>query len=159
MNAIANLTYRNIKHVKSDTTHVLFSADTFFCCPLEGGNARILDFVEVLYSFGDIDHQVGTSSIGAETPNLPGIGNIPTKLVSHNTGTGLEIVTGRNLAVLDSLGELLVYGHRLDVETIVLVLRLGQGDNGRLSPDGLAVGHNGVGDLEGNTGVVFLEIL
>jgi hypothetical protein len=77
-----NATHRDIKNVKADSAHVFFTKNTFFCCPLEGGDARILDFVEILYTLRDIDKQVRTSSIGTETPDLPGFGNIPSEFIS-----------------------------------------------------------------------------
>lgn len=127
--------------------------------PLESGNARILDFVKELDSLGGVDQEVGSGSIGTEAPNLPGVGNIPTELVGEDTGTELEIVTGTDLAVLDSLGDLLIDGLGSDVETVVLVLRLGEGGHGGLGGDTLTVTDDGRGDLEGYTGVVLDEIL
>ena len=152
-------THGNIEDVDSDTTHVFLSADTLLSSPLEGGDTRILDFVQVLHALGDIDHQVGTSGIGTKTPDLPGVGNIPSVLVSHNPSTSLEIVTGSNLAVLDSESEFFINGLGLEIQTVVLVLGLGQGYDGGLGLDGLTVTNDGVRNLEGNTSMVFLEIL
>jgi len=112
-----------------------------------------------LHTLGDIDHQVGTSGIGTETPDLPGIGDIPSILVSQDPSTGLEIVTGVDLAVFDGKSELLIEGLGLEIQAVVLVLGLGQCDDGGLSLDGLPVTDDGVRNLEGNTSVVFLEIL
>jgi len=152
-------THSNIKDIDSDAAHVLLSTYTLLGGPLEGGDTRILDFVQVLHTLGDVDQQIGTSSIGTETPDLPGVGNIPSVLVGHNPSTGLEIVTGTDFAVLDSNGELLFDGLGLEVQAIVLVLGLGQGNHGGLDLDGLTVTDDGVRNLERNTGVVFLEIL
>jgi len=146
----------NIEDIDSDTTHVLLSADTLLGSPLESGNTRILDFVQVLHTLGDIDHQVGTGSIGTETPNLPGISDIPSKLVSHNPSASLEIVTGTDLAILDGKGEFIFEGQGLEIQTVMLVLGLGQGNDGGFGLDGLTVTDDGVRNLEGNTGVVFL---
>ena len=112
-----------------------------------------------MHTLGDIDHQVGASGVGTEGPDLTGVRHIPAELVSEETGTELVIVTGVDLAGLDRKGELLLDGESLDVETVVLVLRLRQSNDGGLSLDGLTVRDDGVGDLEGNTGVVLLEIL
>jgi len=90
---------------------------------LEGSNARILDFVEVLNPLGHIDQQIGSSGIGAETPDLAGISNIPAVFISEDTSTELELVARVDLATLDGLGELLIDWQGLDEETIVLVLR------------------------------------
>lgn len=112
-----------IKNVKANAAHRLFCNRALTSSPLETRDNGVLDFVEVLDSFGLVDEQVGTipkeqrlaciltqislkvipSSVGSETPNLPGIGNIPTVLIRKNPGTGLEIITGANLAGLDVL--------------------------------------------------------
>ena len=152
-------THSNIKDIYPNTTHFLLSADTLLGSPLEGGDTRILDFVQVLHTLGDIDQQIGTSSIGTETPDLPSIGNIPPVLVGHKPSTSLEIVTGIDLAVLNSEGELVLEGQGLEVQTVVLVLGLGQGNDGGFSFDGLTVADDGVRNLEGNTSMVFLKIL
>ena len=152
-------TYSNIEDVEADTTHVLFAEDTLLCRPLEGSNARILDFVEVLHTLGDIDEHVRAGGLRAETPYLTRVRYVPAVLVSENTRAGLVIVTSVDLAGLDRLREGLVDGQGLRVETVVLVLRLRKRDNGRLGLDGLAETDDGVRNLEGNTGVVLLEIL
>ena len=151
--------YRDIKNVDTDTTHVLLSTDTLLRCPLERSDARVLDLVEVLHTLRDIDEHVGAGRVGAEAPDLPGIGDVPAELVRERARTELVIVTGADLAGLDGLRELRLDGHGLDEETVVLVLGLGQRNDGRLSLDGLTVTDDGVGDLEGNTSVVLLEIL
>lgn len=117
-------TYSNIEDVEANTTHVLLTADTLLSSPLEGGNARVLDFVQVLNTLGDINEQVRAGGVGAEAPNLPGVSDVPAELVSEDTGTELVIVTGVDLAGLDGEGELLFDGHSLDVETVVLILGL-----------------------------------
>lgn len=151
--------YRDINNVHADTAHVLLSAYTFLGRPLEGSNARVLDFVEVLHTLGDINQQVRASGVGAKTPNLAGIGNVPAILVGENTSAGLEVVTRVNLAIFDGQAELLIYRLGLDIETVVLVLRLGEGNNRGLGLDSLTVTDDGIGLLERNTGVVFLKIL
>lgn len=50
----------NIHDVESDTSHVFFSHDGFLGCPLEGGFAGVLDFIQVLDSLGLIDEKVRT---------------------------------------------------------------------------------------------------
>lgn len=159
MRRTRNQTYSNIKDVQANATHVLLGADTLLRRPLERSNTRILDFVEVLHTLGDIDEQVGAGRVGAETPNLTRIGDVPAILVREDTGAGLEIVTRGDLTVLDGEGELLFDRQGLDVQTIVLVLRFREGDDGGLGLDGLTVTDNGLGDLEGHTGVIILEIL
>ena len=152
-------TYRHIEDVHTDTTHVLLAKDTLLGRPLEGSHARILDFVEVLHTLGGIDEDIGASGVGTEAPDLTRVGDIPAELVGENTRADLVIVTSVDLAVLDGLGKLLLDRLGLGVETVVLVLGLRQGDDGRLGLDGLTVRNDGVGNLEGDTGVVVLEIL
>jgi hypothetical protein len=152
-------TYSNIKNVEADTTHILLSADTLFRGPLEGGNTRVLDFVEVLNTLRGINEQIGASGFGTETPDLPCVSDIPTEFISEDASPSLVIVTGVDGTGLDSLGELLIKRQGLGVETVVLVLGLGQCHNRGLSLDSLTVTDDRVGDLERNTGVVFLEIL
>jgi hypothetical protein len=149
----------HIKDVEADRAHRLLSNRTFTGCPLETRDERVLDFVEVLDGLGLVNQQVGTGSVGTEAPNLTGIGNIPAEVVSEDTRTGLEIVTGVDLAGLDGEGDLLAEGLSSDVETVVLVGGLGQGGHAGLAGDGLTVGDDGVGDTERDTGVVLLEIL
>lgn len=124
-----NETYCDIKNVHSDTTHVLLTAHTLLGSPLEGSNTRILDFVQVLHTLGDINEQVGTSSVRSETPDLPGIGDIPSELIGKNTSSSLEIVTSVDFAGLDGQRELLINGEGLDEQTIVLVLRFRESNN------------------------------
>lgn len=149
----------HIKDVEADSTHGLLGNGTLAGGPLETRDERVLDFVKVLDGLGLVNEQVGTVGVGTETPDLTGVGDIPAVLVGHDTGTSLEIVTGVDLAGLNGKGNLLVHGLGSDVQTVVLVGRLGESGHAGLSSDGLTVGHNGVGDTEGNTGVVLLEIL
>jgi hypothetical protein len=149
----------NIKDVEADGAHGLLSNGTLTGGPLETRNNGILDFVEVLDGLGLVNQQVGTGGVGTEAPNLTGVSDIPAVLVSENTGTGLEIVTGVDLASLDGSRDLLVEGLSSHVETVVLVGRLRQSSHAGCAADGLTVRDDGVGDTEGNTGVVLLEIL
>ena len=157
--ALLPTTYRNIKDVHTDTTHVLLAENTLLRRPLEGSNARILDFVEVLHTLGDINEHVRAGGLRAETPDLTRIRDVPAVLVSEDTRADLVIVTGVDLAVLDGEGKLLIEGLSLGVKTVVLVLRLGESDDRRLGLDGLTVTDDGVGLLERDTGVILLEIL
>ena len=149
----------DIKDVEADGTHGLLSNGTLAGSPLETGDNGILDFVEVLHGLGLVDEQVGTSGVGTEAPNLTGIGDIPAVLVSKDTGTSLEVVTGADTASLNGLGNFLVNRLSSHVQTVVLVGRLRQGSHAGNASDGLTVSNDGVGDTEGNTSVVLLEIL
>ncbi|KAK1256398.1 hypothetical protein MKX07_008657 [Trichoderma sp. CBMAI-0711] len=149
----------NIKDVEADGTHGLLGNGTLTGGPLETRDDGVLDFVEVLDGLGLVDEQVGTSAVGAEGPDLSGVGDIPAEVVSEDTGTSLEIVTGGDLAALDGVGELLVHGLSNHVETVVLVGGLGQGSDAGLGLDGLTVLDDRVGDDQGDTGVVVLEVV
>jgi hypothetical protein len=126
---------------------------------LETSDTRVLDFVKVLHTLGDINQQVGAGGLGTEAPDLPGIGDIPSVLVGKETSSDLEVISGSDGTSLDSLGELLVEGSSRKEETVVLVLGLGQGNHGGLGLDGLTVTDDGVGTLEGDTSVIVLEVL
>jgi hypothetical protein len=149
----------NIKNVEADRAHGLLSNGTLTTGPLETGNDGVLDFVQVLNSLGLVNQQVGASAIGTESPDLSGIGDIPAEVVSQDTGTSLEIVTGRDLAGLNSQRELLADGLSNHVKTVVLVGGLGQSSHAGLALDSLTVLDDGVGDVKRNTSVVLLEIL
>lgn len=149
----------NIEDVEAARSHGLLSNGTLTGGPLETGDNGILDFVEVLYGLGLVDQQVSTSTVRAEGPDLSGVGDIPAEVVSKDTGTSLEIVTGADLARLDGKRELLLNRLSNHVQTVVLVGRLGQSSNARLGSNGLTVLDDGVGDDQGNTGVILLKIL
>ena len=126
---------------------------------MESGNARILDFVKELNSLGGIDKEVRSGTIGTEAPDLSSIGNVPSELVGEETSTELEIVTGTDLALLDSLGDLLIDRLSSNPETVVLVLRLGESRHGGFGGNGFTVSDDGRRDLEGDTSVILDEIL
>lgn len=149
----------HIQNVEADTTHGLLSKHTLTGGPLETGDDGVLDFVEVLDGLGLVNQQVGAVGVGTESPDLTGVSDIPAVLVSKDTGTGLEVVTGGDLAVVDELGKLLSEGLSVHVQTVVLVGRLGQSSHARLASNGLTVLDDRVRDDQGNTGVVLLEIL
>ena len=49
-------------HLEYNTAHVLLAHDTLLGGPLEGGNTRVLDLIQVLHSLGHIRQQVGACS-------------------------------------------------------------------------------------------------
>lgn len=149
----------DIHEVEADGSHGLLGNGTLSAGPLETRDDGVLDFVEVLDGLGLVDQQVGTGTVGTEGPDLSGVGDIPAVLVGEDTGTELEIVTSTDLATLDSEGQLLLDGLSNHVQTVVLVGRLGQSSDAGLAGDGLTVLDDGVGDGQGNTSVVVLEIV
>lgn len=102
------VTYSDIKHVETNSTHGLFGENTFLGRPLESRNAMVLDFVEVLNTLGNINEKIGASAFRAKAPNFPGVRNIPIVLVGENTSSGLEIVASTNFSALNVLCQLLV---------------------------------------------------
>ena len=149
----------HIEDVEANRAHGLLSNGTLTGGPLETRDERVLNFVKVLDGLGLVNEQVGTSGVGTETPDLTGIGNIPAVLIGHETSTSLEIVTRGNLTTLNGKREVLLHRRGGNVQTVVLVGRLGEGSHARLRGDGLTVGHDRVGDTKRNTSVVFLKIL
>lgn len=100
--------YRHIENVYTNTTHVLLAKNTLLRRPLERSNTRILDFVEILHTLGDIDQDVGASCVGTKTPDLTGVGNVPAELVGEDARADFVIVAGVDFARLDGQRELLV---------------------------------------------------
>lgn len=149
----------DIKDVPADGSHGLLGNGTLAGSPLETGDDGVLDFVEVLDSLGLVNQQVGAVGVRTEGPDLTGVGDVPAEVVSEDTGTGLEVVTGVDLASLDGQGQLLVQGLGSHVDTVVLVGRLGQSSDARLGANCLTVLDDGVGDDQRNTSVVVLEVV
>lgn len=149
----------NIHDVEANRAHWLLSNWTLAGSPLETGDNRILDLVKVLDGLGLVNENVGTVGIWTETPDLTGVSNVPSVLVSEVTGANLEIVTWANLSVLNVKGNLLSEWLGDHVNTVVLVWRLGESGDAGLSGDSLTVSNDWVGDAEWDTGVVLLKIL
>lgn len=150
----------DIMNVDTDTTDVLVAHRTFLGGPVESSDNRVFDFVQVLNSLGNINEHVGTIAIGTEAPDLTGLTGIPAELVGEDLTTLLLVITGTNLAILDSLRETRSEGLSSHVETVVLVGGLGQADLAGGLGNGLTVGDDRVGRVKLNTtAVLFAEIL
>lgn len=149
----------NIHDVEADRAHWLLSDWTLTGSPLETGDDGILDLVKVLDGLGLVNEDVGTVGVWTETPDLTGVSDIPSVLISKVTGTELEIITWRDLSGLNVERNLLREWLSDHVDTVVLVWRLGESSDAGLSGDGLTVGDDWVGNAEWNTGVVLLKIL
>ena len=89
--------------------------------PLEGSDARVLDFVQVLDSLGLIDQKIGTGRIRTETPNLSSIGNVPAVFVGEMSGTNLGIVSRGDLTSFDFSREFFRHGLSLHEQSVVFV--------------------------------------
>eukprot|EP01137_Pigoraptor_chileana_P031526 Opistho-2@19439 len=149
----------HVHDVEAASAHVLVAEHTLLGRPLEAGNARVLDLVEVLDSLGGVDEHVGASRLGAKAPDLAGLCDVPVVLVCEVASLDLGILLGGDGAAVNVLGETLLHGGGLHVNAVVLVGRLREAGNRRELGNSLAVRHDGVRLLEGNPGVVLLEIL
>ena len=69
---------RHVVDIYSDSSHLLIAQHTLVGGPLESSNNGILDLVQVLYSLGHIDNNVGAGTIGAPAPDLTGVVYVPT---------------------------------------------------------------------------------
>ena len=67
--------------------------------PLESSDDRILDLVEVLHSLGAVDEDVGSGGVGAEAPDLTGLGHVVFVLVGQVATADLEVVTSVHLTL------------------------------------------------------------
>lgn len=149
----------DIKDVEADSAHRLLTNGTLTGSPLETRDNGVLDFVQVLNGLGLVNQKVGARGVGTETPDLSAISNIPSMFISEVTSTLLEIVTGSNLALLDIKADFLRKRLSREIETVVLVGRLGQSSYRGGGSDSLTVLDDGVGNTERDTSMVVLKIL
>merc|ERR550539_826507 len=149
----------NIVQIEADTAHVFVAQNFLLGSPLEAGNTGVLDFIEILNSLGAVNEDVGSQGLGAEAPDLPGLSDVVVVLVGEVTGSGLQLVPGGHLAVVDILSKTVGHGDGPHEQPVVLVGRLRQTHLVGLLRDRLPVGHNRVGLLQGNLGVIFLQVL
>ena len=149
----------NILDVESDTSHVLISHDTLLGSPLEGSLDGVLDFLEVLNLFGDINDEVGASGIGTEAPDLLGIIRIPLIVILKHSGSFSQLLLGGNLVIFDGLRELITQWRSGTEDSVMLVGRLGEADLGGLLSDSLLVGNDWVTLLDWALSVLLFEIL
>jgi len=66
----------NVIIINQLTTHVLFSEHAFLDGPLEASDDRVLDFVQVLDTLGNVNNDVGASAVWTEAPDLTGFSDI-----------------------------------------------------------------------------------
>lgn len=71
--------------------------------------------IALLNTLGRVDDEVRPAAIGGESPDLPGVGDVPSVLVGEDTCSELEVVTRPDLALLDGLGKLLLDRLSLDL--------------------------------------------
>jgi len=118
----------NVVDVESDSSHVLSGQDSLLGDPLVGSDNRVLNLRKVLNSLGDVDANIGSIGVGSKTPDLSGLSNVPAVLLSELSSSELEVVLGIDVSIVDGLRETLGEGRSSDVESVVLVGRLGQTD-------------------------------
>jgi hypothetical protein len=111
----------DVDDVETNASHVLLAENTLLGGPLERSDHGILDFVEVLNSLGDIEHDVGAVGFGTESPDLPGIGLINVVLLGQDLGTLLGVVSGIDFTLFNGFGETLGEGLGSDPQSVVLV--------------------------------------
>ena len=70
----------------------LWRKSYLFGSPLESSNNGILDFIQVLYTLGAVDQNVGSHGVGAEAPDLPGFSDVIFVLIGQVTTTDLEVL-------------------------------------------------------------------
>ena len=149
----------DVHEVEPAAAHLLLAEGSILASPCEAADDGLLDLEQVVDSLGGVDEQVGSGSVGAEGPDLTGLGDIPAVLVGHLPSLELLIGLGADLSVVDGEGQLVAEGLGLDEETVVFVGGLGEEGGGALLRDGLPEGDDGVADLDLGSHEVFLEIL
>jgi len=84
----------DVHNVVTGSTHDLLGTWSLLRSPLEGGDARILDFREELNSFRGVNKEVGSSAVWAEAPDLSGVSDIPSVLVRKHRARSLKSSRG-----------------------------------------------------------------
>jgi len=84
----------HVENLEAATAHVFLAENSFLGRPLEGSDARVLDFIEVLDSLGGIVENVGSGGVGTEAPDLSGLIGVPFVLVGENLGSDLGVILG-----------------------------------------------------------------
>lgn len=126
---------------------------------MEASDNAVLDLVQVLNTLGAVDEQVGASALGAEAPDLSGLGHVILVLLAQVSGSDLKVLTRVDLVLVDIIGQTVRHGASLHEQTVVLVRRLGQAHLGRLVDDCLTIGYDWVAHLDRDTSVILFQIL
>ena len=114
----------HILDIEADTAHVLIGHHTLLGGPLEGSFHRVLDFIEILDLFGNINEQVGAGGLWAETPDLLCIVGVPLIVVLEHASTLFHFLLGGNLLFLDGVSEVISERSGSAEDSVVLVGRL-----------------------------------
>jgi len=138
----------NIQQVPTDTAAILLGKNTLLGGDLEAADNGVLNFVEVLHGLGGVDDKVGAGGFGSETPDLAGIVDVPFVLLVQDLGTSLLLITRGDGSLLNLLDQFLLERAGNHVQAVVLVGRLGKAGLIRGTDDSLAVGNNGIRNLD-----------
>jgi len=151
----------HVVDVEADTAAILVAKDALLGSPGEGGDARILNFVQVLHSLGHVHEKVRSGVlVGAKAPNLTSIGGVPLEFLCENASASLHILTSFDLTLVDGFGQVLFERLAGHVQTVVLVGGLGEASYGGEGRDGLAIRDDGIGGDDLHTGAeLFLQIV
>lgn len=106
--------------------HLKFTAAHLFSRPLETSHHAVLNLIEILNPLCHVYQQVGPGSIWTKAPDLPGFCHLPLILICEVTCTSLELLSSRNIPLLDIFSQAIGERAGLHEETIVLVGGLGQ---------------------------------
>jgi len=87
------------------------------------------------------------------------LAHVPAELVGHFPALKLLVSSRGDLSIVDGDAKLGSEAGSINKETVVLVGGLGKASLLGLSGDGLTVGHDGVGHLDGGSHKVVLEVL
>lgn len=82
----------DIVDVETNTSQVLFGHNSLFSGPLEAGDDRVLDLVQVLHSLSTVDEDVGSSTVWTEAPNLPSFSYVVLVFLRQIPSARLEVV-------------------------------------------------------------------
>lgn len=66
---------------------------------MEASDNAVFDFVQVLDSFRHVANDVGASSVGTKTPDLPRLSDVELVLVSENTSALLDFLSWCDLVL------------------------------------------------------------
>jgi len=83
----------DIQQVPADTAAVLLGENTFLGGNLETTDNGVLDFAEVPHGLGGVDDKVGAGGLGAESPDLAGVVDVPLVLLVQDLGASLLLIT------------------------------------------------------------------
>jgi len=129
-----------VKNIETTTSQALFTQNSSFTEPLEGSSDRVLDLMNLLLTFGDINNNIGTGVGGTKAPDLLSTIRLPTIIAGEQLGSGFWVLSGGDQTIFDCIGQFVSQRFRLEVETIMFVCRFGQTNNGRRFGDSFFVG-------------------